>query len=144
MPRYTTRRKKRTKRDKKRIEKTLPRDRRKLLRWAVRQGPDSYDWIRRTTRHLLETADVPAYIDKDALESIAAQHGEGAARPGLGRLRRALVQLPESGHGPGPSQPGQDRAEPVGRLGHPRHHGRALRVLKANPKGLNPLPSRPT
>ena len=72
MPRYTTRRKRRTKTDRKRIQKALPRDRRKLLRWAVRQGPKDYEWLCHTARRLLETADVPAYIDKDALSTIAS------------------------------------------------------------------------
>ena len=144
MPRYTTRRKKRTKRDRKRIEKTLPRDRRKLLRWAVRQGPKEYDWIRRTTRHLLETADVPAYIDKDALESIASADKLSMVKAllGQGSVDYDVPSFNFQSEDMAQAQANQAKTARNrwgGWVTHAITDGLSWVLDKANPKGLNPL-----
>ena len=144
MPRYTTRRKKQKKNAQKRIQKALPRDRRKLLRWAVRQGPRDYEWLRRTARRVLDTTDVPAYIDKDALESIASADKPSMVKAILGQ---GAVDYDVPAFNFQSQDMAQAQADQVrtarhrvgGWVGHAITDGLSWLLDKANPKGLNPL-----
>ena len=71
MPRYTTKRKKKTNREKRRLRKTVPRDRRKLMRWAARGDSNDYEKLRRNARKLMVDYDIPAFVNFDDVEQLA-------------------------------------------------------------------------
>ena len=71
MPRYTTSRKKKSNREKRRLRKTVPRDRRKLMRWAARGDSTDYEKLRRHARKLMVDYDIPAFVNFDDVEQLA-------------------------------------------------------------------------
>ena len=77
MPRYTSKKKRGQKRNRERIRHAIPRDRRHLLQWAVQGTDANYEKLRKHAAGLLDQ--VPSYIDKDVVESIAS----GASREAL-------------------------------------------------------------
>lgn len=62
------------KRNRERIKRAIPRDRRHLLQWAVEGTDANYEQLREHAAGLLDQ--VPSYIDKDAVAAIAS----GASR----------------------------------------------------------------
>ena len=61
MPRYHSRSKRQAARDKKRVRAQVPRDKRKLSRWAVQGTHADYDKLRRHARRLAD-AGTPSYV----------------------------------------------------------------------------------
>ena len=72
MPSYTTKRKRTNRRDAQRIKRSVPRDRRQLLRWAATGTHEDYERLRRHASKVQHRA--PSYIDGASVASIA-QHG---------------------------------------------------------------------
>ena len=74
MPKYTSKKKRGQKRNRERIKRAIPRDRRHLLQWAVEGTDANYEQLREHAAGLLDQ--VPSYIDKDPVAAIAS----GASR----------------------------------------------------------------
>ena len=74
MPKYMSKKKRGQKRNRERIKRAIPRDRRHLLQWAVDGTDANYETLRKHAAGLLDQ--VPSYIDKDAVAAIAS----GASR----------------------------------------------------------------
>ena len=68
MPRYKSRRKSKSERERKRIRTQIPRDKRQLTHWAVRGTHDDYSKLRQHAEDVKEQA--PSYIQKASLDKI--------------------------------------------------------------------------
>ena len=66
MPRYRSRNKSRKDRERKRIRAQIPRDKRKLTRWAVRGTHKDYDTLHRHVTNVRDQA--PSYVQPKALD----------------------------------------------------------------------------
>ena len=62
MPHYKSRSKSNAAREKRRVRAQVPRDKRKLSRWAVQGTHDDYDKLRRHARRLAEQEGPPSYV----------------------------------------------------------------------------------
>ena len=71
MPSYTTKRRRSNQRNAARIKKSVSRDRRHLLHWAVRGTHADYEKLRAHAKKVRHR--VPSYIDEATVESIATQ-----------------------------------------------------------------------
>ena len=71
MPSYTTKRRRSIQRNAARIKKSVSRDRRHLLHWAVRGTHADYEKLRTHAKKVRHR--VPSYIDEATVESIATQ-----------------------------------------------------------------------
>ena len=69
MPRYKSRRKSITERERKRVRAAMPRDKRHLMHWAVRGSHDDYARFR---RHVAEHAErAPSYIEPGVMQQMS-------------------------------------------------------------------------
>ena len=68
MPRYSSRRKNASKRERKRVRAAMPRDKRHLSHWAVRGTHDDYHRLRKHTENVRDRA--PSYIHQQTLDKL--------------------------------------------------------------------------
>ena len=68
MPRYTSKKKRNQKRERRRVRHAVPRDKRHLMHWAVRGNHDDYARFR---KHIGKIADrAPSYVSQDAMSAL--------------------------------------------------------------------------
>ena len=89
MPRYKSRRKSITERERKRVRAAMPRDKRHLMHWAVRGSHDDYARFR---RHVAEHAErAPSYIEPGVMQQMSE-----VTRP---RMLKGISNEPWGGDG---------------------------------------------
>ena len=68
MPRYSSRKKKAAKRERKRVRAAVPRDKRHLSHWAVRGTHDDYAKFRKHVADVQHRA--PSYLEPGAMKAL--------------------------------------------------------------------------
>ena len=68
MPRYSSRKKKAAKRERKRVRAAVPRDKRHLSHWAVRGTHDDYAKFRKHVADVQHRA--PSYLEPGAMQEL--------------------------------------------------------------------------
>ena len=70
MPHYRSRSKSRERKEQKRVRKKIPRDKRKLIRWAAKGTKKDYEKLRKHANKILLGGKLPGYIHPLAMEDL--------------------------------------------------------------------------
>ena len=106
MPRYKSRRKSTKERERKRVRAGMPRDKRRLMHWAVRGTHDDFARFRKHVNKIADRA--PSYISQDAMSAL-----KGTDRRQMLRSGRS----PSGGPGSPTGSPGRSTRSPTTRSG---------------------------